>query len=127
MLLLSTGPLASPYAYAACVVAIVLVLAALVAWATGAVLKKARPEDVPEALVGLSHVFGALSCFLPWGKWRNLPREVQAASGTLENSPGFPAPTSPTIITASQIAVAPLLPERTASPELPASRGGNGR
>ncbi|MEV5681536.1 hypothetical protein AB0L80_42780 [Streptomyces sp. NPDC052069] len=105
------------------------VLAVLVAWTIRSVLQKARSEDVPEVLAGLSQVLGALSCFLPWGKWRNVPREAPASPGTGESGTGVPASASPTItITAGQLAVAPILPEqRTVAAEFPAAEGGRGR
>lgn len=54
------------------------------------VVDKARPEDLPEVLTGLGHVFSSLAGFLPWGKTRDaLPAPA-------------PEPTSQTIVPAQQ-------------------------
>lgn len=126
MQILSAGPPVNSLAYVLCLGVIVAVVVALVAWTIGAVLKKARPEDVPEVLVGLSQVIGALSCFLPWGRWRNVPRDPPAAPGAGEGSTSAPvAPSSTIAITAGQLTVARqhLPGQLDAPPELPAGRG----
>ncbi|MGW2331677.1 hypothetical protein ACWC5C_38835 [Streptomyces sp. NPDC001700] len=128
---LSAGPLTSPLAYVLCVGAVVITLTALVAWAIRAVLKKARSEDLPLVLVGLSHVIGALSCFLPWGKWRNVSGQTPASPETAaETGPGATAGVAPTIAvnTGALMVTQPALPEqRNVVVELPAAEGGNER
>ncbi|MFH8753671.1 hypothetical protein ACH4GK_37995 [Streptomyces rimosus] len=113
---LSAGSQAGPLPYALGVVALVLVLALLVAWTIRAVLKEARAQDVPAVLCGLSQVIGALSCLLPWGKWRNVPGETPTPSPpTLPGQHPAPGTTaSPTIsISTNQLAVVrPTVPEQ---------------
>jgi hypothetical protein len=123
---LAAGLLTGSLPYVAMFGFIVVVLAVLVAWTVRAVLKKSRSEDVPEVLVGLSQVLGSLSCFLPWGKWRNLGRQP------LNDGPcpgaGDPAGPSPTItIAAGQLAVSPTPAERRRAVELSAAQGGSAR
>lgn len=50
---------------AACVVVLMLTLIAVIVLA---VLRRARPEDLPQVLHGLGSVISALTCFLPWGR-----------------------------------------------------------
>ncbi|MEU7206106.1 hypothetical protein [Streptomyces sp. NPDC045470] len=53
----------------ACVVlTAVALLVALALVITRLAVRKARPEDLPEALLALGHVFVSLSSFLPWGR-----------------------------------------------------------
>lgn len=130
MQVLSAGALANSLAYVLCTGVIVTVIVALVAWTIGAVLKKARPEDLPEILAGLSQVIGALACFLPWGKWRNVPREAPPAPGAGEGSTGVPVALSPTIaITTGQLTVARQHPpgQLGAPAERPPVRSGTGQ
>ncbi|WP_165396580.1 hypothetical protein [Streptomyces sp. F001] len=126
--MLSAGPLTDSLAYAMFFATVVVMLAALAAWTIRAVLKKSRAEDVPEVLLGLSHVVGALSCFLPWGKWRNVPGQVPV-SPAAEGQPGAAAAQAPSIsITAGQMAVMPppVPGPGTAEGQLPAAGGGRG-
>ncbi|WP_327286621.1 hypothetical protein [Streptomyces sp. NBC_01205] len=130
MKVLSAGLLASSLSWAVGITALVAVLAALVAWIIRPVVKKTRSEDVPAALVGLSCIIGALSCFLPWGKWRNVPGQapVLPAVSAADGQPGATTATAPTIsINAGQLAVLqPLLPQRDGGAgQLPAGAGGN--
>ncbi|WP_327350265.1 hypothetical protein [Streptomyces sp. NBC_01304] len=107
MYVLSAGLFSGSLIYVVCVIALVVVLAALVAWVIRAVLDKTQAEDVPDVLVGLSQVIGALSCFLPWGKWRNTAGEaVPAGEPAQPSGAGAVAPQPSTInLTAGQVAV----------------------
>ncbi|WP_206503213.1 hypothetical protein [Streptomyces chrestomyceticus] len=119
---LSAGSQAGPYVLG--VVALVVVLALLVAWAIRAVLKKARAQDVPAVLCGLSQAIGALSCLLPWGKWRYFPGETLNPPALPGQNPAPGTAASPTIsISTNQLAVVrPAMPTVTTRP--PASAPG---
>ncbi|MFF0018739.1 hypothetical protein [Streptomyces sp. NPDC005374] len=101
--------LAGPPIYAVCLVTTMVMLVAVVAWSIRAALEKCRSEDVPEMLVGLSHVIGALSCFLPWGKWRNAPGTAPDPPA-LEDKPGAAADVAPTISSTAGQAATPQSP-----------------
>ncbi|WP_030019362.1 hypothetical protein [Streptomyces monomycini] len=130
MHVLSAGSQAGPVPYVLGVVALVVVLALLVAWTVRAVLKKARAQDVPAVLCGLSQVIGALSCLLPWGKWRNVPGETLNPPALPGQNPAPGTAASPTIsISANQLAVVrPALPEqRNGTAGLPVAQEGRGQ
>ncbi|MFF0766937.1 hypothetical protein ACFYWH_44280 [Streptomyces sp. NPDC003737] len=126
MYVLSADPFPGSLIYVMCVIVLVVVLAALVAWVIRAVLDKAQAEDVPDVLTGLSQVIGALSCFLPWGKWRNIAGEAPSAGEPAQPSGAGPVAPQPSTInlTAGQVAVVrDLLPEqRSSTVQLPMGR-----
>jgi ABC-type Fe3+ transport system permease subunit len=50
----------------------ILVLAALVAYIVRRVTHRARPEDLPQIFMALSHILVALASFLPWTRADNV-------------------------------------------------------
>lgn len=123
MQLLCAGLLAGPLVYMAYLATIAVVLAVLVGLAVWLVLRKVRAEDVPAALAGLSQVIGAMSCFTPWSKWRNVP--PGSSEGPSGPEPGGPPATIS--ITAGQLAVAPSAVQRQPATGLAVTNEGDAR
>lgn len=96
--------------FACIAIVIVVAILAFVALAiTRAVVGKARPEDLPEVLSGLSTTFSSMACFLPWGRRRQgfLDRSALArAGGTSLEAPDV----------RDTEATAPVLPLRPLAP-----------
>lgn len=78
------APTPPGYVFAAGIVLGALVLlGVLVLIIVRSVVDKARPEDLPDILLGLGDVFASLACFLPWGKVRknDPPESAQTPQG----------------------------------------------
>jgi hypothetical protein len=64
----------------ACIVVIAVAILALLAFAIARlVVGKARPEDLPEIVTGLTGAFAALTGLLPWGSQNLLPPLTSAS------------------------------------------------
>lgn len=66
--------------HAAAGLAAIVALAILATIIVRSVVAKARAEDLPEVLTGLSQVLEATAGFLPWRAWRNDPEDIPAAA-----------------------------------------------
>ncbi|MEU6965025.1 hypothetical protein [Streptomyces chrestomyceticus] len=100
---------ASLWGLACVLITTVALLAALALAITRLTVRKARPEDLPELLLALGHVFVSLASFLPWGG--------KDAAGPSE--PARPAPES-TDATAPTIEVIATRTALVARPSVPA-------
>jgi hypothetical protein len=58
----------APFWFVALAVLVLLAVSGLVAFMAWLITRRAAPDDLPQVLLGLSHVISAFCGLLPWGK-----------------------------------------------------------
>ncbi|GHG35347.1 hypothetical protein [Streptomyces hydrogenans] len=92
-----------PVWLAVCALVALSCILALVGFCAGTVLRRADQRDLPQALLGLSHVISAMCGLLPWGKPTPPPALPEQAPSEAE------PPAAPTVVLVREQPAVPVV------------------